>query len=110
MGQKESRGHIPKNLQALELSKVQHDSLKTILQEHRSKLMNLHEEEEKLEEMLKELFKSEKFDKESFLAKKESLKLKMATIETDFFLKLHGLFNAKQRVLFAQYIEEWEVE
>ncbi len=110
IAQKDTSGHIPKNLQNLKLTTLQYDKLKIILQQHRSKLLELHQEEEKLETMLKELFKSEKFDQDTFLSKKEKLKLKMATIETDFFLKLHKLFNSKQRELFSQYIEEWEIE
>jgi Spy/CpxP family protein refolding chaperone len=107
---REKQEHMPNNLQALNLSKVQHQQLKVILQEHRAKLMELHQEEERLEEMLKVFFTSEHFDKDTFLAQKERLKLKTASIETAFFVQLHGLFSPKQRVVFAQYIEEWEVE
>ena len=106
----ERHGHIPKNFQPLHLSKAQYRELKEILKEHRKRLRELHQEEERLEEMLRELFQEREFDKEKFLTKKRQLKLNMATIETDFFVKLHRLFTSKQRRLFSRYIEEWEIE
>jgi len=104
------RLHIPKDLSFLHLNSSQKQKLKIALQNYRKKLKELHEKEEKLEKELQKMFVKKRFDKERFLKKSILLRKEIAKVEADFFATMHKILNKKQRQMFVEYIEEWEIE
>jgi len=50
------------------------------------------------------------FNKEKLISILVELKKESIDIEVELFSELHKVLTPKQRVLFIDYIEEWEVE
>lgn len=102
--------HMPHDLSYLNLTRVQKEKILNILSRNNQRLKLLHQKKEMAENRIKKLFLQDNFNKEKLISILVELKKESIDIEVELFSELHKVLTPKQRVLFIDYIEEWEVE
>ncbi|SFP93493.1 Spy/CpxP family protein refolding chaperone [Hydrogenimonas thermophila] len=102
--------HMPHDLSYLNLTRVQKEKILNILSRNNQRLKLLHQKKEIVESRIKKLFLQDNFNKEKLISILVELKKESIDIEVELFSELHKVLTPKQRVLFIDYIEEWEVE
>ncbi|MDD3463534.1 MAG: hypothetical protein PHW07_07865 [Sulfurospirillaceae bacterium] len=102
--------HLNKDLSHLDLTSSQKESVKKLLKDFREQLKDFREEKEAIEYRKKELFKSDNLSASSLEVLNKSIFQKANAIESEMLIKMHSLLTKEQRVRFARYLDEWEVE
>ena len=102
--------HMPHDLSYLNLTRVQKEKILNILSRNNQRLKLLHQKKEMVENRIKKLFLQDNFNKEKLISILVELKKESIDIEVELFSELHKVLTPKQRELFIDYIEEWEVE
>lgn len=102
--------HMPHDMEYINLSKEQKDKIFEILLINNRKLKILHEKKELVEDQMRKIFLEEKFDREKFISMLIELKKESVKIESELLQKIHKVLTPKQRKLFINHIEEWEIE
>ena len=102
--------HMPHDMEYINLSKEQKEKIFEILLTNNRKLKILHEKKELVEDQMKNIFLKEEFDKEKFISMLMEIKKESVKIEAELLQKIHKVLTPKQRKLFINHIEEWEIE
>jgi len=102
--------HIYKNLDYLNLTTSQYEDIKKVLIKYRKKYSKYYHKKEKVEKKLQKLFQKEYFDKDEYEEIVEEIYEEAIELETKKLKKIHKILNAKQRVQFSYYLQEWRVE
>jgi len=102
--------HMLHDMEYINLSKEQKDKIFEILLINNRKLKILHEKKELVEDQMRKIFLEEKFDREKFISMLMELKKESVKIESELLQKIHKVLTPKQRKLFINHIEEWEIE
>ncbi len=104
------KDHIPYDMEHLGLDKKQKKKIRSIMRQNRYRLQKLHDIKEDAEETIERLFTKDSFDKKRFKSMMMRIKKESVDIEADLLESLHKTLTPKQRKLFLEYIEEWEVD
>ncbi|XPV68623.1 MAG: hypothetical protein ACNI25_15145 [Halarcobacter sp.] len=102
--------HIYKNLDFLNLNKVQYEKVRSVLIEYKKRYHKYYKKRKKKEKKLEELIKQEKFDTEKYEDISEDIFEDAIELEARTLKKLHKILNPKQREMFSHYLKEWQVE
>lgn len=102
--------HLNKDLSHLDLSPSQKESVMQLLKDFRVQLKDFRAQKEAIEQQKKELFMADTLSATHLEILNKQISQKASAIESQLLLNMHTLLTKEQRVKFAQYLDEWEVE
>ncbi len=102
--------HLPKDMSCLHLSKDQKEKIKQILLKNNENIKSLKRKKTLLSDRVKKRFVENNFTKEYYYNEIIELQKEHVRIESELLYNLYKELTFKQRKIFVNYLEEWDIE
>ncbi len=99
-----------RDLKDLKLSKIQIVKMRSIIKKYRHNIKKYIKAKEKTQKEIKLIFNKNSFDIKFFYTINIKLYKRAFILEANFLKKIHSVLSIKQRKIFLNYINEWEMK
>lgn len=107
---KYKKNHFYKNLDFLELNKIQYSNLRNILIENKKNQKEFYAFKLQKEKKLRALMQKEVFDTSAYESIKNEITTYSNQLEATQLKRIHEVLTKEQREKFSYFLQEWEVE
>lgn len=102
--------YYKKDLTFIQLTNDQKEPIKQILKKYREQAREYKTYEHTMLKQKQAVFLSKHFDATKIEQINKNLALKASEIESELLSNIHRILTDQQRIRFANYIDEWEIE